>query len=97
MALHLHDYFRLSQIVHKGIGQSGSVPFSYGQYLRTEQIVDDIPIRLLVQSQSSVGHWFIEKIYGYQNQTINGHCDCPIKIVYNCIGAFTAPKQGKTV
>ena len=27
-----------------------------GQYLRTEQIVDDIPIRLLVQSQSSVGH-----------------------------------------
>lgn len=40
---------------------------------------------------------FIEKIYVYQTQTINGHRVRRIKIVYNCIGAFTAPEQEKTV
>ena len=40
---------------------------------------------------------FIEKIYVYQTQTINGHRVCRIKIVYNCIGEFTAPEQEKTV
>lgn len=40
---------------------------------------------------------FIEKIYVYQTQTINGHRVRRIKIVYNCIGEFTAPEQEKTV
>lgn len=38
---------------------------------------------------------FIEKIYVYQTQTINGHHFRRIKIVYNYIGAFTSPEQKK--
>lgn len=40
---------------------------------------------------------FIGKIYVYQTETVNGHRVRRIKIVYNCIGTFSAPEKEKAV